>query len=100
MHENNSQEKGTRRAHAIFIFLGIIFLVTSLGGDDLTSYGMGLGLLLMGLFAPHRERVLLGGRVDRAIYVTAALMVIATGSVQLISSLLEAIRILQGAALS
>jgi hypothetical protein len=100
MPDNDSQENGRRSDHAIFIFLGIIFLVSALGGDDLMSYGIGLGLLLMGLFAPHRERFILGSKVDRPIYVTAALMVIATGSVQVISSLLEAIRILRSTVLA
>jgi hypothetical protein len=96
MHDRTQQARGTQRAHDIFIFLGLIFLVSAVGGHDLTSYGMGLGLLLMGLFAPHRERVFLATKVDRAIYVGAALLVIAAGSVQLVSAGLEAVRVLRG----
>lgn len=96
MHNNRQPVTEMQTTHAVFFLLGLIFLISAVGGDGLASYGMGLGLLLMGIFGLHRDQIILGRKVDRGIYIVAALVVILTGAVQLTASVLEAIRILRG----
>ena len=96
MHNKRQQVTETQTTHTVFFLLGLIFLISAVGGEGLASYGMGLGLLLMGVFGPHLNRDILGRKVDRGIYLAAAVVVILTGAVQLTSSVLEAIRILRG----
>lgn len=97
MHTDERREEETRAAHGAFIVVGLVFLVSAVGGEGLVDYLMGTGLLMMGLLGSVQDRGLLDGGLARILYIAAALIVIVPGTVRLAGALLQALRILQHA---